>query len=72
MRLLLRQGFALEMASAVPLACLERIASEENAGETWVIIGSGAAVKWGNIAEDFEMPPALNDDFAAFDAIGLD
>lgn len=69
MRLLLRQGFALEMASAVPLACAQRIASEENARETWVIIGSGAAVKWGNIADKFEMPRSLDADSAALNAI---
>jgi threonine synthase len=37
MGLLMRQGFALEPASAVALACLQKVALEWTAGETWVI-----------------------------------
>ncbi len=58
-RVLRHQGLALEPASAAALACAQKVASEKTAGETWVVIGSGSAVKWGNIAEGFEMPPIL-------------
>ncbi len=54
--ILMRQGFALEPASATALACLRQVASEWTAGETWVMIGSGTAVKWGALAAGFEMP----------------
>jgi threonine synthase len=42
---LLRHGFALELASALPYACASALQGERE-GETWVLIGSGAAVKW--------------------------
>ncbi len=72
MRILTRQGFALEMASAVSLACLQRVTPEKSAGETWVMIGSGAAVKWGNIVDDFEMPRLWDADFATISEICLE
>jgi threonine synthase len=72
MRLLLRQGFALEMASALVLACLQRITSEGSRGETWVMIGSGSAVKWGNIAGSFEMPRLWDADVASISEICFD
>lgn len=59
-RLLRRQGFALEPASAAALACVQQVASEWTAGETSVVIGSGSAVKWGTMAGSFEMPPVLS------------
>jgi threonine synthase len=42
---LARMGFALEPASAAALACAEQ-AIDDSPGETWVLIGTGAAVKW--------------------------
>jgi threonine synthase len=71
LRLLLRQGFALEAASAVALACLQQIALEATSGETWVVIGSGTAVKWGAIPGKFEMPRLLPSDFANVSELGL-
>lgn len=63
-RLLMRQGFALEPASAAPLACLQQLASDWSPGETWVVVGSGAAVKWGTVANNFEMPRLWGPDVA--------
>lgn len=63
-RLLMGQGFALEPASAAALACLQQVASEWSPGETWVVIGSGAAVKWGPVAANFEMPRLWGPDVA--------
>jgi threonine synthase len=70
-RLLMRQGLALEPASAVALACMQRAASEATAGENCVVIGSGAAVKWGSVIRDFEAPRALEPDFANLDELSL-
>jgi len=44
-RFLLRQGLAFEPASAVPLACIRQLAPQAASGETWVMIGSGSAIK---------------------------
>jgi len=63
-RLLMRQGFALEPASAAALAGLQQVASEWSPGESWVVIGSGAAVKWGTVAANFEMPRLWGPDVA--------
>ena len=72
MKLLLRQGFALEMASAVVLACLQQATSEGSRGETWVMIGSGSAVKWGTMAGNFEMPRLWDSDVASLSEICFD
>lgn len=69
MRLLMSQGLALEPASAVALACLQQVASEATDGETWIIIGSGAAVKWSTMTEGFEMPRLWAPDVANVDEI---
>jgi threonine synthase len=63
-RLLLRHGLALEPASAVALACMRRLASEATAGESWVVVGSGSAVKWGTVIENFKPPPVLEPSLA--------
>lgn len=68
-RLLMRRGLALEPASAVALACLQQVCSEDAAGETWVVVGSGAAVKWGVVIQYFEAPPVLQPDFANIDEL---
>jgi len=70
-RLLMRYGLALEPASAVAFACMKKVASEATAGETWVAVGSGAAVKWGNVIKDFEAPHVFNPDFANIDELSL-
>ena len=41
-----RQGIAIELASSVPLACALAERRGRDEGESWVVIGSGAAVKW--------------------------
>jgi len=69
MRFLMRQGFAFEPASAVALACLQKVAREWIAGETWVIIGSGAAVKWSTMTDGFEMPRLWGPDVANVDEV---
>ena len=54
-----RQGFALEPASALPYACAKQdlLSVPEGAGETWVLIGSGAAVKWPDYFLERYLPP---------------
>ncbi len=65
---LARRGIALELSSAVALACALREA-DGGAGETWVTIGTGAAVKWpDDLARGSQRPPASGpgaDDLAA-------
>lgn len=59
-RALAREGLALEPASAAPLACAKKIDREEGVDEVWVLIGSGAAVKWpATLLDGFEMPDCL-------------
>jgi threonine synthase len=69
MRLLMHQGFAIEPASAVALACLQKVALEWTAGETWVIIGSGAVVKWSSMIDGFEMPRLWGPEVANIDEV---
>jgi threonine synthase len=71
-RLLMHKGFALEPASATPLACLQQVTSEWSPGETWIVIGSGAAVKWGTTASDFEMPRLWDPDVAELGELSLE
>jgi threonine synthase len=70
-RFLMRRGLALEPASAVALACMQRIASEATAGETWVVVGSGSAVKWGTVINDFQAQKVFQPDFANIDELSL-
>jgi threonine synthase len=70
-RLLMRHGLALEAASAVALACMKTVTSEAAAGESWVVIGSGAAIKWGTVIGDFEAPRVFEPDFANIDELSL-
>ena len=63
-RALAREGFAVEPASAVAVACARRDAAPEYSGETWVAIGTGAAVKWPpTICAGFVRPAHLPEDF---------
>ncbi|MEO7146003.1 MAG: pyridoxal-phosphate dependent enzyme, partial [Bryobacteraceae bacterium] len=67
-RVLARQGLALELASAAPLACAQRYAAQGKAGEIWVAIGSGAAVKWpATLLDGFQMPDCLPADLSALE-----
>ena len=68
---LMRNGLALEPASAAGFACLQQAVHEANAGETWVVIGSGAAVKWGTVIRDFEAPRAFEPAFANIHELSL-
>jgi threonine synthase len=70
-RFLMRRGLALEPASAVALACMQRVAAEATTGETWVVVGSGSAVKWGPVIDDFEAPRVFQPDFANIDELSL-
>ncbi len=70
-RFLMRRGLALEPASAAALACMKKAASQAAAGETWVVLGSGAAVKWGPVLQDFEAPRVFQPDFADIDQLAL-
>jgi threonine synthase len=70
-RFLMRRGLALEPASAVALACMQRVASEATTGKTWVVVGSGSAVKWGPVIDDFEAPRVFQPDFANIDELSL-
>ena len=60
-----RMGFALELASALPFACATQQSALESsaAGETWVIVGSGAAVKWPEtLLSNYSKPISLSSD----------
>ena len=70
-RLLMRRGLALEAASAVAFACMQQVAVEAAAGERWVVVGSGAAVKWGAVIKDFETPRVFKPDFTNIDELSL-
>ncbi|MFN7996677.1 MAG: pyridoxal-phosphate dependent enzyme [Bryobacteraceae bacterium] len=72
MRYFGRQGVALEAASSVPLACVRKVAREATPGEVWVMIGSGSAVKWGNLAESFQMPPCYAPEYADLTGLNVD
>jgi len=63
-RALARQGFALEPASATALACAQKLASQSAEPESWVVIGTGTAVRWpDSLRRDFSMPDKLPFDF---------
>jgi len=69
-RALARQGFAVEPASAVAVACARSEAAPEYSGETWVAIGTGSTVKWPqSICSGFVRPPDLPDDFEDIDQL---
>jgi threonine synthase len=57
-----RAGLALELASALPYACAlrTRAAQRSPEREVWVLIGSGAAVKWPEMfLKDYSKPVML-------------
>ena len=57
-RQLQRRGLALEPASALAFACAQMAIEQAADGETWVVIGSGAAVKWPDtLLRDYRLPP---------------
>ena len=69
-RALAREGFAVEPASAVAVACARSEAAPEYSGETWVAIGTGSTVKWPqSICSGFVRPPDLPDDFEDIDQL---
>jgi threonine synthase len=70
-RFLMLRGLALEPASSVALACMQRTASEATTGETWVVVGSGSAVKWGPVIDNFKSPRVFQPDFANIDELSL-
>ncbi len=57
-RRLQRKGLALEPSSALAFACAEQAMKETANDEIWVVIGSGAAVKWPDtLLRDYSPPP---------------
>jgi threonine synthase len=69
MRWITRRGIALEPSSAVPLAAMQKVQEaagyESFAGEIWVSIGSGSAVKWpDDILRSLAIPEVLPPDQA--------
>ena len=65
-----RVGLALEPASAASFAVARALGAETGAGETWVAIGTGAAVKWPrDITDRFTMPDELPGDFSNIDEL---
>ena len=72
-RALGKEGLALEPASAAPVACAQAMVQEHpgiGKDETWVAIGTGAAIKWPHdIVADFRMPAALAPDYRDIDAL---
>ena len=65
-RAMAREGYALEPASAVAVACARRDAAPEYDGETWVSVGTGSTIKWPpTICAGFVRPAHLPDDFSA-------
>jgi threonine synthase len=68
-----KKGFALELASALPYACAAQPAGSEPSaeGETWVLIGSGAAVKWPEtLLAGYCKPAALDSDLEELPDLG--
>jgi threonine synthase len=72
-RALGKEGLALEPASAAPVASAQAMAQEHQGigkDETWVAIGTGAAIKWPHdIVVEFRMPAALAPDHQDIDAL---
>jgi threonine synthase len=67
-----RRGLALELASALAVACARRVMGEASAQETWIALGTEAAAKWPEIVtRDFQPPPRLPPDFDDLDALSL-
>ena len=57
-RRLRRKGLAMESASALAFACAEKAADLTSKSEVWVVIGSGAAVKWPDtLLQGYSLPP---------------
>jgi threonine synthase len=57
-----RAGFALELASALPYACALRAGAAQCSAkrEVWVLVGTGAAVKWPEtFLKDYSKPAML-------------
>lgn len=73
MRTLSGCGMALEAASAAALACAGTMAGDADAGEDWVMIGTGAIAKWPPmVTAGFTMPGALPPDFSDWGALSRD
>jgi threonine synthase len=70
-RALGKEGLALEPASAASVACATAMAAgDAGKGETWVAIGTGAAIKWPqDLTTAFQMPAALDTDYQDIDAL---
>jgi threonine synthase len=62
---LARAGYAVEPASAATLACAKKNFQElESSSETWVLIGTGAYVKWAEtLNRQFEPLGLLDPEF---------
>ena len=41
-----RRGFAIESSSAASLACAAQMAASSGDEQTWIVIASGAGIKW--------------------------
>jgi threonine synthase len=60
-RTLQKNGLAMELASALAFACAEKAAATAGDDESWVVIGSGSAVKWpANLMKNYHRPPLLD------------
>jgi len=60
MHALMHCGFAVEPSSAVAYSCARKRLPESAPDETWVVIASGAAVKWpDSLLVGFEMPAVV-------------
>ncbi len=79
-RELAKEGLAVEPASAASVACAQAMieqptidnarAGDQGKGETWVAIGTGAAIKWPqDLMTGFRMPMALPPDYQDIDEL---
>jgi threonine synthase len=69
-RALRRMGFALELASALPFACALHTESDRRLSrpEIWVLVGTGAAVKWPEtFLKGYAKPAILGSDVEEID-----
>lgn len=61
---LARKGLALEPASAAAMACASNLTEDGGDAERWVVIGTGAAIKWPPASgRPFVMPEKLPPDY---------
>jgi threonine synthase len=66
-----RSGYAIEPASAAAVACANKLMQTEPAGdETWIVVGTGAFIKWPEtLLSLFTPPQAVGSEYDAVEAL---